>query len=153
MPFGLANALATFQAYINHTLTGLVDSICVVYLDDIVIYTCRTRADHMQDVCSVLGRLCRYELFANIEKCEFAVDTVEFLGFIVSTTGVNTDPERVWTITDWPMPSCVKDIQRFLGFTNFYCCFVKGYSHIVSPLTKLTKFVCSINVLSESMTM
>ena len=87
----------------------------------------------------MLQRLRRYELFANIEKCEFAVDTVEFLGFIMSTTGVNADPERVRTITDWPTPSCVKDIQRFLGFTNFYRRFVKGYSHIVSPLTELTK--------------
>ena len=88
MPFGLANAPATFQAYINRALTGLADVICVVYLDDIGVYTPRGDGNvenHWRDVRTVLQRLREYELFVNLEKCEFATDRMEFLGFIVES--------------------------------------------------------------------
>ena len=99
MPFGLSNAPATFQAYINHALVGLVDVTCVVYLDDILIYS-ENPDEHDTVVRQVLERLQQHGLYANLQKCEFDVDTVEFLGFVISPEGVAMEPSRVVTVTE-----------------------------------------------------
>jgi transposase InsO family protein len=138
MPFGLANAPATFQAYINKALHGLVDQICVVYLDDIMIYS-RTEEEHAEHVRLVLERLRGHQLYANPAKCDFFTDRVDFLGFVVDATGTHMDPERVKAIAEWPIPQSYRDIQVFLGFANFYRRFIEGYSEIASPITALLK--------------
>ncbi|UPX11405.1 uncharacterized protein EKO05_0002011 [Ascochyta rabiei] len=119
MPFGLANAPATFQSYIHRALEGLLDRICVVYLDDILIYS-QNEEDHDKHVEEVLDRLVEWGMFAKASKCVFSSKSVEFLGFVITPDGVVMDPERVCTITEWPKPSSYKDIQVFLGFANFY---------------------------------
>ena len=68
----------------------------------------------------------------------FSKETVKYLGFILSKDGLKMDPSKVQTIQDWPEPRKVKDIQSFLGFANFYLCFISDYSNIVIPLTQLT---------------
>jgi transposase InsO family protein len=138
MPFGLANAPATFQAYINKTLSGLVDTTCIVYLDDILIYS-KDRASHVRDVSVVLERLQQFGLYANLKKCKFFTQEVDFLGFIVGTDGVKMDPRRVESITQWPLPRNYTDVQVFLGFCNFYRRFIAKYSKIAAPLTSLFK--------------
>lgn len=138
MPFGLTNAPATFQAYINKALAGYLDDFCVVYLDDILIYS-RTREEHTHHLRLVLERLRKYALFANPKKCHFFTDQVEFLGFIVSGTGVSMDPRRVSTVKEWPEPETYRAVQQFLGFANFYRRFIHSYSRIVRPLTDLLK--------------
>ena len=138
MPFGLANAPATFQAYINRALAGLVDVTCVVYLDDILIYSAEP-AEHWGHVKQVLERLRQFSLYANLKKCQFYTGRVEFLGFIVTTDGVAMDQERVSTIKEWPRPKSYRDVQVFLGFANFYRRFIQGYSTIAAPLTGLLK--------------
>lgn len=138
MPFGLANAPATFQAYINRALAGLVDVTCVVYLDDILIYSADL-AEHWEHVKQVLERLRQFALYASLKKCQFFTQKVEFLGFIVSTDGVAMDPERVATIREWPRPKSYREVQVFLGFANFYRRFIYGYSSIAAPLTGLLK--------------
>src|SRR5947199_5898883 len=87
MPFGLANAPATFQAYINRALAGLVDITCIVYLDDILIYS-DDPTMHRQHVAEVLSRLRRHGLYAKLSKYKFGVDEVEFLGFVLGPDGV-----------------------------------------------------------------
>ncbi|GAB7357806.1 hypothetical protein MBLNU459_g0793t2 [Dothideomycetes sp. NU459] len=140
MPFGLTNAPATFQAYINRTLRGLVDHICVVYLDDILIYTHDESVEtHWRAVCAVLDRLRRAELFVNLKKCAFLTKEVAFLGFIITTTGVRADPARIESITSWPAPTNVRELQSFLGFTNFYRRFIIGYAGVTAPMTALLK--------------
>jgi hypothetical protein len=94
MPFGLTNAPATFQAYINKALAGYVDDFCVVYLDDILIYS-SSREKHVEHVRKVLERLQQFALYANRKKCTFFTQEVEFLGFIVSPQGVTMDESRV----------------------------------------------------------
>ena len=94
MPFGLTNAPATFQAYINRALAGLVDVCCVVYLDDILIYS-DTREQHVRDVRAVLERLWKFALFASCKKCKFFTTEVEYLSFIVTTAGVTIDKSKV----------------------------------------------------------
>jgi len=138
MPFGLANAPATFQAYINHAMVGLLDVVCVVYLDDILIFS-QNEEEHEEHVKMVLERLRQYNLYANLKKCQFKTKSVEFLGFVVSTEGVSMEPSRVQTVQEWPTPTSVRELQVFLGFTNFYRRFIERYSRITVPLTNLLK--------------
>ncbi|KJZ68952.1 hypothetical protein HIM_11649 [Hirsutella minnesotensis 3608] len=134
MPFGLVNAPASFQQYINDALEGLVDIICVVYLDDILIFS-EDPEQHEDHVKEVLQRLRKAKLYANLSKCEFSVKKVSFLGFLVDEEGIHMEKERVDAIAEWPAPRSVKEIQTFLGFTGFYRRFIKNYSKIASPLT------------------
>jgi hypothetical protein len=136
MPFGLTNAPATFQAYINQALSGLLDDFCIVYLDDILIYS-RNEEDHTEHVRRVLERLKQYGLYANLRKCIFSATSVEFLGFIIGTSGISADPGRVATIAEWPEPQSFVQVQQFLGFANFYRRFIYQYSKIVAPITDL----------------
>lgn len=138
MPFGLANAPATFQTYINRALAGLVDVICIVYLDDILIYS-SDPATHAHDVRLVLERLRQWNLYINPDKCEFHTKSVTFLGFVVSDQGIAMEPERVEAVTKWPLPRSVHDIQVFLGFTGFYRRFIRNYAKVVAPLTDLLR--------------
>jgi len=138
MPFGLVNAPATFQEYINDALGELIDTICIVYLDDILIYSSNI-AEHEQHVRQVLERLRKAKLYANVNKCDFSVTKAGFLGFIVTNKGIEMEPERIQAIVDWPLPRSVTDVRSFLGFAGFYRRFIKGYSKITVPLTDLLK--------------
>ena len=138
IPFSLTNTPATFQKYINDILHDLVDHICIVYLDDILIYS-RDVADHSQHVRQVLEKLREASLFANLKKCTFSTRTVSFLGFIITPQGVQMERERVEAVADWPPPTTVKEIQSFLGFAGFYRRFIKNYSKITVPLSDKTK--------------
>ena len=138
MPFGLTNAPATFQAYINKSLTGLMDKFCVVYLDDILIYS-DSQLEHLDHVKQMLERLQQFGLYASLKKCDFFTTEVEFLGFMVSTNGVAMDQRRVAAIQEWPRPNSYHDFQVFLGFVNFYQRFIHHYSQIAGPLTGLLK--------------
>jgi hypothetical protein len=136
MPFGLTNAPATFQAYINRALRGLVDVFCIVYLDDILIFS-RSEKEHYEHLEAVIERLHRAELYANPKKCEFFKPELEYLGFLVNKQGVRMDPARIQTISEWPRPQTYRDIQVFLGFCNFYRRFIYGFSGIARPLQRL----------------
>ena len=103
MPFGLTNAPATFQAYINCALAGLVDVTCIVYLDNILIYSSEP-TEHWEHIKQVLEQLRQFQLYASLKKCQFYTTQVKFLGFVVSTEGVAMDAKRVATIKDWPKP-------------------------------------------------
>ena len=117
-----------------------MDHLCVVYLDDILIYTHSDLIEeHWRAVRAVLARLREAELYANLKKCTFAKKSVAFLGFIITTEGVCADPARVESITSWPQPTNIKELQSFLGFTNFYRRFVESYAKITRPLTDLLK--------------
>jgi hypothetical protein len=134
MPFGLANAPATFQAYINRAMSDLLDTCAVVYLDDIVIYS-DTREEHEKHVREVMERLRTFGLYAKLSKCTFSTDTIEYLGFVVTPEGIRMEEDRIRTIREWPVPAPVKDIQSFIGFANF----TPHFSRIVKPLTTRTQ--------------
>src|ERR1700730_11010352 len=138
MPFGLTNVPATFQHFMNNIFSDLLDTFMVVYLDDILIYS-EDPKQHVKHVQEVLQRLRENGLFLNPVKCEFHTETVEYLGFVLSLTRLSMDMAKVKAIQEWPTLRKVKDIQSFLGFTNFYHCFVHGYSDIITPMTHLTR--------------
>ncbi|KAF8831748.1 hypothetical protein HHX47_DHR1001045 [Lentinula edodes] len=138
MPFGLTNAPAAFQRFVNDIFSDMLDVCVIVYLDDILIYS-DTPEEHREHVKEVLRRLRKHRLYANPEKCEFNMDTVEYLGYILSPDGLTMSKEKVQTVLEWPVPRKVKDIQSFLGFANFYRRFIYNYSDIVVPMTRLTR--------------
>ena len=138
MPFGLSNAPATFQSYISRALDGLIDVFVIVYLDDILIYS-KNETDHIHHVRAVLDRLRTYGLYVKLSKCAFHVDTVHFLGYIITPQGLKMDPGRIQMVVDWPLPTCVRDVLSFNDFANFYRRFIKDYSKIIAPLTDLTR--------------
>ncbi len=138
MPFGLSNALAAFQRFINEVLGDLMDVCTVGYLDDILVYS-DSLEDHQNHIQEVLQCLCKAGLYANLKKCKFHMDTVEYLGFILSPKGLQMDPTKVSTIQDWPEPWKVRDVQAFLGFANFYQRFIHDYLEMTHPLNHLCK--------------
>ena len=138
MPFGLTNAPAAFQRFMNNMLSDLLDVCIVVYLDDILIYSDNIM-QHRKHVKEVLKRLQKAGLYMKAEKCEFHSNSVEYLGYVLSLSGLTMSDTKVKTIQEWLEPKKVKDIQSFLGFANFYRRFIFNYSDIVIPLTRLTR--------------
>ena len=110
----------------------------MIYLDDILIYL-NNMSEHHRHVKEVLKRLRKAGLYAKAEKCEFHSESVEYLGYILSLSGLTMSDDKVKIIQDWLEPKKVKDIQSFLGFANFYRRFIFNYSDIVIPLTRLTR--------------
>ncbi|KAI2648976.1 Transposon Tf2-9 polyprotein [Labeo rohita] len=98
-----------------------------------------SETEHITHVHAVLSRLLDNQLYVKAEKCEFHVHQTSFLGYEVSHQGVKMDPTKIQAVTGWPQPSTIKELQRFLGFANFYRRFIRNYSTIAAPLTSLLK--------------
>ena len=137
MPFGLTNAPAVFQGLVNDVLRDLLNVSVFVYLDDILIFS-KSRQEHVVHVRQVLQRLLENQLFVKAEKCEFHASEVSFLGFIINAGNIRMDPAKTKAVADWPAPSTRRELQRFLGFANFYRRFIRNYSSVAAPLTALT---------------
>lgn len=138
LPFGLTNGPATYQRYMNDVLFDYLDEFCTAYLDDILIYS-DDELEHQVHVKKVLERLRNAGLQVDIKKCEFGVKRTKYLGFIVTTEGIEVDPEKVEAIRNWKPPRTVKGIQSFLGFCNFYRRFIRDYRIVAKPLVRLTR--------------
>ncbi|KAK3542189.1 hypothetical protein QTP86_016990, partial [Hemibagrus guttatus] len=138
MPFGLTNAPAVFQALINGVFQDLLGKWVIAYIDDILVYSASLE-EHVLHVREVLSRLQQHHLYVKLEKCEFHRSTVTFLGYVVSRRGVEMDEVKVRAVTDWSAPTTVRELQRFLGFANFYRRFIRNYSSVAGPLTLLLR--------------
>ncbi|KAK3530084.1 hypothetical protein QTP86_011902 [Hemibagrus guttatus] len=134
MPFGLTNTPAVFQALINGVFRDLLGRGVIAYIDDILVYS-TSMEDHMCQVGEVLARLQRFHLFVKLEKCEFHRTTVTFLGYVISPRGVEMDTNKVQAVSEWLAPATIKELQRFLGFANFY----RSYSSVAAPLMSLLR--------------
>jgi len=137
MPFGLANALCIFQRHLNNILSDKIDCSIVVYIDDILIYT-QTEEEHVELVRWVLKKLSDNSLCVNINNCIFHLPEVEFFGFQISTQGVQMSQKKVEEILNWPAPGSVKEVQKLIGFANFYHRFIQGFSKLTLPIQTLT---------------
>jgi len=138
MPFGLCNAPATFQALMNDVLRAYLRRFVLVFFDDILIYS-YSWADHLRHLRVVLALLRHHRLFVKRSKCSFGVDSVSYLGHIISAAGVAMDPAKVKAIHDWPQPRSARAVRGFLGLAGYYRKFIRNYGTIAAPLTALLK--------------
>jgi len=137
MPFCLTNALAAFQRFMNNIFSDLLNICVMIYLDDILIYS-NNMSKHHRHVKEVLKHFHKAGLYAKAEKCRFHSELVEYLGYILSPSGLTMSNDKIKIIQDWPEPKKVKNIQSFLDFANFYHWFIFNYLDIIILLTRLT---------------
>ena len=136
MPFGLTNAPAAFMDLMNRVFRPYVDQFVVVFIDDILVYS-KDRENHDTHLRVVLETLRKEQLYAKLSKCEFWLNEVSFLRHIVSKEGIRVDPKKIEVVVEWKPPRNVTELRSFLGLAGYYRRFVKGFSMIVTPMTRL----------------
>ena len=95
--------------------------------------------EHKEHLRIVLELLREKRLYAKFSKCEFLLDSVSFLGNVVSKDGVMVDPSKIEAVKNWVRPTNVTEVRSFVGLASYYRQFVKGFSVVASQLTNLTK--------------
>ncbi|XP_026459821.1 uncharacterized protein LOC113360534 [Papaver somniferum] len=138
MPVGLTNALSTFQDLMNDIFQAHLRKFILVFFDDILIYS-SSLEEHIHHLKIILSLLRQHQLFAKLSKCYFSQPEIEFLGHIINADGVKVDPSKIRSMTEWPLPSNIKELIGFLGLTGYYRKFVQGYGILSRPLTELLK--------------
>ena len=135
VPFGLAQAPAYFQ----ELMTGILKdfSSMIAYLDDIIIFS-KTPQEHLSHIRKVFKKLRSAKLFMKMSKCNFFSKEIQYLGHILSTTGIQPLPSKTHAIQHMQPPTMPKQVQAFLGLVGYYRKFIKGFAKIAKPLTLLT---------------
>ena len=123
MPFGLTNAPSTFIRVMMQVLKPFIGRFVVVYFDDILVYN-RSCEDHEEHLEQVMHTLRVENFYINLKKCTFMSPSVVFLGFVVSSKGIETDLEKIKAIVDWPVPTNIHEVRSFHGMTTFYRRFI-----------------------------
>lgn len=137
MPFGLTNAPVTFQRMMDLVLLGLLYEICLVYIDDIIIFS-RTFDEHINNITTVFDRLREANIKLSVEKCNFCLKEIPFLGHVISSQGCAPNPDKVKAIVNWPAPQHKGELKSFLGLAGYYRRFIPDFATIAEPLTSLT---------------
>ena len=138
MPFGLANAPATFSRLMEMVLRGINWERCLVYLDDIIVFG-RSFDQALTNLVQVFECLRQAGLRLKPSKCSLFQNSVKFLGHVVSKDGVACDPEKIDCVRDWETPKCVTEVRSFVGFASYYRRFIPHFAHIAAPLVRLTE--------------
>ena len=136
MPFGLCNAPATFQRFMESVLREHLLKYCMVYIDDIIIYS-KTAEEHLQHIEAVLHTLKEHSVCIKWQKCHFFNVKLHFLGHIVSRNGIAPDPDKITALKDWPTPTNVAESRGFVGLANYYGRHTPMLADIIAPLTSL----------------
>ncbi|XP_067309059.1 uncharacterized protein [Pseudorasbora parva] len=136
MPFGLCNAPGTFQRLMERIFGDQRFQSLLLYLDDIVIFS-GSFEQHLQRLEMVLRRLQQNNLKLKFQKCHFFQKEVRYLGHIISSHGVSTDPEKISAVANWKRPSNLMELRSFLGFASYYRRFVEGFARLAAPLHRL----------------
>ena len=140
MSFELANAFAIFQFYVNHALKSYIDVFCVMYLDDVLIYS-ENETQHWEHVRKILRALLKHRLYAKLSKCAFNRSEIIFLNFVIDSQDIQMKQSRIDAMTSWSKSRIAKNILIFLEFARFYRRFVKEFSQIAALLTNLIRDV------------
>ena len=136
MPFGATNVPATFQRLMRNCLGDLNMTWCVVYLDDIIVFSDNPK-DHIVRLEAVFKKLATAGLKLKPSKCFFFKEEIDYLGHLVSGKGVATSPKKIEAVTKWPVPQTVYDVRSFLGFVGYYRRFIRDFSKISKPVRKV----------------
>ena len=136
MPFGATNAPATFQRLMHDCLGDLNMNWCIVYLDDIIVFS-DTKEEHIKRLEAVFQKLMAAGLKLKPTKCFFFRNEIEYLGHVVSGKGISTNPKKIEAVTKWPTPKTVYDVRSFLGFVGYYRRFIKNFSKITKPIREV----------------
>jgi len=137
--FGLTNLPITFQAMMNKLLRDLINIGKVAAFIDNVIVGTEMEKGHDEIVAEVIRRLEENNLYMKLEKYKWKVSKVGFLGVIIRPEEIKIEKEKMRRVLEWPIPKCVKDIQKFLGLANYYCRFIEGFASIARPLHDTVK--------------
>ncbi len=138
MPFGLTNAPATFQRLMERVLAGLQWQTCLVYIDDIILFS-TTVDEHIAQLQAIFTRLKEAGLKLKPKKCCIFRRKVKFLGHVVSDRGIETDPDKLSAVKDWPRPQNLTELRSFVGFCSYYRRFLPDFAATAKPLIKLTE--------------
>lgn len=138
MPFGLKNAPSTFQRVMHNVLRGLQNEICLVYLDDIIIFSTSLQ-EHIERLKSVFDGLKESNFKIQLDKSEFLHTTIQYLGHIITPDGVRPNPDKISAIQAFPLPKTPKEIKSFLGLLGYYRCFIRDFAKLTKPMTKCLK--------------
>jgi hypothetical protein len=138
MPFGLTNAPAFFMTLMNKVFMEELDRFVVVFIDDISIYS-KCAEEHAQHLRVVLRKLIKHQLYAKFGKCDFWLQKVSYLGHVLTTEGIEVDPERVKAVSELKQPTSVSEIRSFLGLAGYYRRFIEGFYKIARPMTELLR--------------
>jgi hypothetical protein len=120
----------------NKVFMQCLDKFVIVFIDDILIFS-KTMEEHEEHLRLVLEKLLSNQLYAKFSKCEFWLTEVAFLGHIISAGGVSVDPGKVKDVLNWMQPTTASEIRSFLGLAGYYHRFIKDFSKIAKPMTKL----------------
>ena len=138
LPFGLCNAPATFQMLMECVLAGLQWHTCLLCIDDVIVFS-QDFDSHLDRLTDVINRIGHAGLKLTPKKCHLFKKEVEFLGHIVSSDGVSTNPEKVRIVQEWPVPENISQLKSFLGLCSYYRRFVQNFSSIARPLNRLAE--------------
>ncbi|OWZ06249.1 Gag-pol fusion protein [Phytophthora megakarya] len=139
MPFGLANAPGTFQRMMNAVLRGLTWQTCLVYLDDVIIFTKGDVAQHVVELATVLERLSQAGLSLKAKKCTFAATKLQYLGHELDAEGVRPMESLVRSVVEFPMSTDSAEVKRFVHMAGYYRRFVPDFASRASVMTKLLR--------------
>ena len=137
MPFRLTNAPATFQRLMETCLGDLNLHWCIIYLDDIVIFS-KDLVSHLERLEAVFQKLEEAGLKLKPSKCDLLWRQLAYLGHVISAKGVATDESKIEAVKNWPTTINITEVQSFLGFTGYYCRFIPRFVQVVHPLHILT---------------
>ncbi|UYV72561.1 hypothetical protein LAZ67_9003705, partial [Cordylochernes scorpioides] len=138
MPFGLCNAPATFERMMDKLLAGLKWTICLCYLDDIIVYATSFK-EHIERLGKVLRCIQQAGLCINHEKCRFGSREIKVLGHLVTESGIRPDPDKIEAITNFPTPKTAHEVRSFMGLCSYYRRFVKDFANKAKPLHDLLR--------------
>nr|GEY25701.1 hypothetical protein [Tanacetum cinerariifolium] len=138
MPFGLTNAPAVFMDLMNRVCKPYLDKFVIMFIDDILIYS-KNKKDHEEHLKTILELLKNEKLYAKFSKCDFLLESVDFLGHVIDSDGVYVDPAKVEAIRNWSATTTPTEVRQFLGLAGYYRRFIEGFSLISKPLSKLTQ--------------
>ena len=146
MPFGLCNAPATFERLMELVLSGLNWRICLIYLDDVIVFG-RNFDEYLENFKAVWQRLRLANLRLKPSKCALFREKVPFLGHVVTRTGVEVDPAKTSAVENWPEPETVKDVRAFLGLASYYRRYIPNFATLAAPLVDLIKKDCPKHII------